>query len=181
MLQEVYFGYYVKPNTSKILLAISKRKKILRTYLENHRGLLHGEYVIDQVELDDSDLILKYEDYTITEYERYYIPNIDQLIIEYYARDIDTELLDTIQRLTHLAAMITNIKTISLKEENCILDSIRTINGFRGSPKVMKKLNKEYALSHSILYSDIQEYLSCVRQFKEMRDYEEYYKGAVIE
>ena len=66
-IQEVYMGYYVRNNIST-LLAVSKKRSVLKNYLENHRGLNPFEYDIIKQEISDNELMIKYSDYIISNF-----------------------------------------------------------------------------------------------------------------
>lgn len=171
-----YIGYYKNK-----VLAISKHKEILVNYLENHRRLNKSQYTVEKEYLSDSDIVLKYDDYVISEYNGYFIPNIDQNIIDLHSNSIDQELLSTIEQLKHITTLSSNIKKISEDDINQMINTIKILINIRKKPKLLNKLNKQYQINHSILYSDIDEYLKEIRMYKEMIDMNLTYKNALVE
>lgn len=174
-----YIGYYA--NKKDILLAVSKTKEILINYLENHRGLKKYQYRIEKDYLSDTDLVLKYDYYTISEYNGYFIPNIDQNIIEYQSNSIDQEINNTIIQLTHIALLSSNVKQIQKNEISQMVNVIKLLKKFRKTPKILNKLNKQHQITHSILYCEIDEYLTEVRRYTEMIEMNTCYKNMLVE
>ena len=166
----IYFGYYYRGPNSKTLLGISKSKSIIKTYLENHRGLDSNEYLIEPDIISEDDLLVKYDDYLITEYGDYYIPNIDQSIIEIYSSSIDMEIVNTVNQLKHIVILSDGVKKISSEESQILIDAIKVLTNFKKKPKILTKLNKQYAITHSLLYCDIKEYLNTVSSYRSMVD-----------
>ena len=178
-LHKCYIGYYTEKRD--IVLAVSKKKEILLNYLENHRGLLKYQYKIEKTYLSDTDLIVKYENQTISEYNGYFIPSIDQNIIEIYSNSIDRELIATIDQLTHIAALSSKVKHISKGELYQIINTIKILKKFKDSSKIMNKMNKIDQINHSILYCNINEYLTEIRRYNDMIDSHRYYKNTLVE
>ena len=173
-----YLGYYHQKHK---LLAISSNKELLINYLTNHRGLKSYEYVIEKDYISDTDLLLKYDNFIITEYNGYCIPNIDQNIIELHSHSIDQELIATIEQLKHIALLSTNVKKISEEDVRQMISTIKILSNIKSKPKVLNKLNKQNQINHSILYCDIEEYLLQLRQYNELCEYNSRYNNALVE
>ena len=179
-LHKLYFGYYYKSQNQKTLLGISKNKSIMKNYLENHRGLNPNEYVIESERTSEGDILVKYDDYLITEYGDYYIPNIDQTIIDLYSSSIDMEIVNTINQLKHIVILSTDIKKISIEESEILVNAIKVLTRFRKKPKILNKLNKQYSITHSLLYCDIKEYLNSVSSYKSMVELDRDYRNVLM-
>jgi hypothetical protein len=173
-----YIGYYTKINR---IIAISKHKEILINYLENHRGLNQIQYEIKKEYLTDTDLLIKYDNYIISDYNGYFIPNIDQNIIEFHTNSIDKELVCTIEQLKHIISLSMNVKKVNKDEIDQMIKTVKILIKFKNSNKILSKLNKQYQISHSILYCNIDEYLLEVRRYNDMIEMNYAYKNALYD
>lgn len=158
----VYIGYY-----KDHIIAISKMKEVVKNYLENHRSLKKGMYSIKKDILSDTDLILKYDEYIISEFHGYYIPKIDQDIITLYSRSIEAELSNTIESLKHLTILCSNVKKISQEEVSSMVASLKCLNRIQKNDKLLYKLNKQENYNCSFLFTNIEDYLSEIRRYKD--------------
>ena len=172
----VYIGYYVKYNK---ILCISTDKKMIINYMENHRGLLPDNYDIQKKELSDTEILIKYENYIISEYNGYYIPYIDQCIISIDTNSLYEDIWNTINGLKKITVLSSNVKKISKNDLNILIDSIGVLNSFIKKPKILNKINKEYSLTNSILFCDIEIYFSKINLFNEMKDWDKSFNNAL--
>lgn len=167
-IHEVYIGYYEKNDISTVL-AVSNKKSIVKNYLENHRGLNPTQYDIQKHELTDTEILVKYEDYVISSYMGYYIPEIDQCIIELYGDDIDILIDSTIDNLKKIYVLSNNVKKIKKTDSNILLNALKILISFK-SNKIVNKLKKENNKTSSILFCDIDDYLTYIRMYNDQRN-----------
>lgn len=175
--EEVYFGSY-KPRDT--IICIGKNRKIVENYLINHRMLNSDEFEIELKQISQSSLLLKYDDYIITEYNGYFIPNIDQMIIEAYSHQTDDLLQNCINDLKHITLLSTHIKKIPKEDVNILISSLKILMKLR-NPKLINKLVDEDKKSNSILFCPIDKYLSEVRRFIDIREMNQRYKFVMME
>lgn len=166
----VYMGYYLQSPYNRTLLAVSKEKDILKTYLEYHRGLPKDKYVIESEELTDIELLSKYENKVMVNWHNYFIPNIDAIIIDIYSKSIDVEITQVVSQLQKILLISKDIKKIPISDNDNIMKAMRTLNGFLRKPKIINKMAKLDAVNNSILFCDIQEYLQTVKSFEDIKD-----------
>lgn len=174
----VYIGYYIKNHR---MICVSTNKKLISNYMENHRGLSSKEYFIDKEELDDTEILLKYDDYVISDYNGYYIPNIDQCIISMDSNSLLDEIRITINHVKNIALLSSNIKKIPDSDVNTLLNTIKVLNSFTKKPKILNKLNNEYCLTHSVLFCDMEQYISEIIRYKELREYDRSFNNALAD
>lgn len=162
--QEVYIAYY-----KDRVIAVSSDKELIHNYMESHRSLDRDQYIIKKEDIPDIDLITKYDDYIITEFHGYHIPNIDQEIISIYSKSIDSELFNTIESLKHIIILSTGVKQLSKKGEEIqsMVNTLKILNKIRNNDKLLKKLNKQENYVCSILYSNIDDYLDGIRRYQD--------------
>lgn len=172
----VYIGYYVKYNK---ILCISTDKKMIINYMENHRGLSMDKYNIEKKDLSDTEILIKYENYIISEYNGYYIPYIDQCIISIDSNSLYEDIWDTINKLKKITILSSNVKKVSENDIDTLIDSIKVLDSFIKKPKILNKLNKEYGLTNSILFCDIDKYFTKINLFNEMKDWDRSFNNAL--
>ena len=177
-IQEVYMGYYVRNNIST-LLAVSKKRSVLKNYLENHRGLNPFEYDIIKQEISDNELMIKYSDYIISNFIGYYIPEIDQVIISIYSEDVDMLINNTIENLKRIYMLSSNVKKILKRDNIILLDAIKKLLEFR-SNHIIKKLKKASNKNSPILFCGIKEYLEYIRGYQEQREMNSRYRDLMM-
>lgn len=161
----MYFGYY--HNT---LLIVGNDESLVKLYLTKHRHLHKDEYTIESNYIIGNDLYLRYDDEHMIEWNGYFIPTIDSILIEFYYNNIGNEVDQTIQNLKHLAILSEGIKKIPIEYKTNIINSIKILSELRSKPKIMKKLDNVEKLDNSILYENIDEYLRLKKDFIEIRD-----------
>jgi len=161
----VYIAYYDKGN---ILLATSKKKKLLKDYIEQIRLLKPKDYYIEEEILDYSYYYTKYELYILNEFYNLILPQIDIDIINMEYGQLETELETTINKLKYFAFIINNIKD-SKDNLACVLDNIKVLNNYKEDKKQYKKILKSHLLSHPVLTSNIDEYFQLVTIYKEYK------------
>lgn len=161
----MYFGYY-----HNILLIVGDDENLVKLYLTKHRHLHKDEYVIENNYIIGNDLYLRYDDERMIEWNGYFIPNIDSILIEFYYKSIDNEIDQSIQNLKHLAILSEGIKKIPIEYKTNIINSIKILSELRSKPKIIKKLDDMEKLDNSILYENIEEYLRLKKDFIEITD-----------
>ena len=169
--EKVYVGYY---RHSKI--AISKQKKLVKNYMEYHRGLKKFEYQIEKEYMRDIDLISTYDKLIISEFNGFYIPEIDQIIIEIDSDEITQELNICEETLKHITALSSDIKKVSDKDISILIQSIRILDKFKKSKKILNKLEIRNLESHEILFCPIDEYMKAVHLRMEIIEMDKRYK-----
>lgn len=178
-IHEVYLGYYIPKSNVRYLLGVSKKKMVIKNYLENHRGLDEIEYSIEKEELSDSELLIKYSDYIISEYYGYYIPEIDQTLIELYSPNIQDLLNITINNLKEIYLLSNNIKKIDYSDNLRIMYSIKSLMKFK-SKSIINKLERKSYKTSPILFCNIEEYMRYIRTFQEEREMNNRYKDIIM-
>ena len=168
-IQEVYIGYYFRSNYNKKILGVSKKKSVIKNYLENHRGLTPNQYLIVREEMNDIDLLAKYSDYIISSFMGYYIPEIDQCIIEIYSEDVNILIDNTIENLKRIYLLSENVKKVPEVESRMLLNTIKVLLHLK-SFRIIKKLKKQSTKSSPILFCNINEYLDYVRSYQDQRE-----------
>ena len=103
----VYKGIYKNK-----VMSIAKSKEIVKNYMEEHRGLSKSEYQLEEDIMTDIELLIENEDYVISEFHGYYIPYIDQLIIESNELEIKYLIENTINSLKQILLLSENVKKI---------------------------------------------------------------------
>lgn len=181
--QKVYMGFYLpKGNeSSKKLLGISKHKDIIKTYLEHHRGLNTNCYNIEKAYISDADLLLKYSDFIISKFHGYYIPDIDQMIIECYSKQIEEDINNTIDSLKRITLLSMDIKRIPRSETASLINTLNILTKYSDSPKILEKMRTKNIHTEPFLFCDIDEYLSMIRSFKDNRELSRMYMYALYE
>lgn len=169
--EKVYIGYY---NHSKI--AISQQKKLVKNYMEYHRGLRKSEYRIEKEYVRDIDLISTYDKLIISEFNGFYIPEIDQIIIELDSNEISQEIQSCEEYLKHITALASDLKKVSDKDISILIQSIRILDRFKKSGKILNKLEIRNLESHEILFCPIDEYIQAVNLRMEMIEMDRRYK-----
>lgn len=161
--QELYIGYY----RNKIL-CMHQNKEIVKTYLTINRKLMDDEYEIKKETIREIDLCLKYEDYIIVEYNKFYIPNIDTVVIEMDCSNLHKELETTIDRVKDLVFKISHIEKDKANIK-ILVSAINILTSFNKNKKY-KKLYKESTKYHPILYCNIQEYFQYIEYINSYRN-----------
>lgn len=174
----IYIGYYTKNHK---MICVSINKQLVINYMENHRGLTSNRYYIEKEEVDDTDILLKYDDYVISDYNGYYIPNIDQCLISIDANALPEDIMNTIDHLKNIAILSSNVKKIPEKDFESLINAIKVLNSFIKKSKVLNKLNREYCLTHSILFCDMEQYITKINNYKEMKDWDKSFNNALAE
>lgn len=118
----------------------------------------------------DQEILLRYEDQCITEFYGHYIPNIDVEMIEFYAMDIDKELIETREDLRKLIILAMGVDSVSKEEVNTLLEALKIIGNFATDDDIYYDLSKEDVYNNSILYAPMDEYLEQMRIFKDMKE-----------
>lgn len=175
-IHTVYIGYYIRNDK---ILCISTDKELVVSYLENHRGLNSDTYYIEKRKLSDTEILIKYEYYVISEFNDYYIPYIDQCIISMSTNSLYNDIINIMNELKKITILSSNIKKITKNECSTLVDAIKVLESFAKRPKILNKLNKEYKLSHSILFCDIDQYFMKVNLFYEMKDWDMSFNNAL--
>ena len=178
MCHIIYIGYYVK---SHQLLCVSTNKQLVINYMENHRGLTSKNYYIEKEKSTETEILLKFDKYVISEYNGYYIPNIDQCIIDIAANTLPENIITTIEQLKEITLLSSNVKQVSKNDFETLVNSIKILNSFIKKSKIINKLNKEYCITHSILFCDIDEYLKKLRIYREMKDFDKSFNNALAD
>lgn len=178
-IKEVYIGYYHKSNKITYILGVSKKKMVIKNYLENHRGLNPVEYTIERECLTDNELLIKYSDYIISEYLGYYIPEIDQSIIEIYSNDISNLIDTTVNNLKSIYLLADNVNKINFNKKDILLSALKILISFK-SRSVLRKLEKQSYKTSPILFCEINEYLQYVRNYQEQRDINSRFKDLTM-
>lgn len=160
----LYFGYY-----KDILYAISSSKEAIKTYFELHRNLDSDQYEIEEEDKLESDLILNYEDMLLTRWRYYFIPNIDVTMLELYEHTIDTRIEQIIQDLKDFAIIAMNVKKVANEDVEKMIDSIKVLQKFKETPKIMNKMAELNTIDNSILFMDMEDYISHLRAFNDMK------------
>lgn len=176
----IYKGYYCKKHND-ILLCVSSSKEIVKNYLINHRNLSKGEYFIEKEDVSDIDLVTKYDDYLMSEYYGYFIPAIDQVIIEMNSKSIEEILSNTMESIKYIITISDSIKSIERYEMSNLLNCYKTLNNFKINHKKLKKLENKHIKTDEFFFVDIDEYLKSINSFKELRDMNTRYKYALYD
>ena len=171
---KVFFGYYT--GTHRRLLCIAKEKDIVMNYLQNHRGLQKKEFQIEKSYLSDTEIVSKYENYVISEYNGYYIPYIDQLYIELHGKTMSDEIQELIRSMCRIITLSKDIKKIPREDISVLMKATNILVAFRKEPKVLSKLTKNDQLYNSILYCPIHEYISSITTLEEMMNMDQTFK-----
>lgn len=158
----VYMGYF-----NNKLYAISKDRKLVKYYMEGHRGLAKGNYEIREEEVSDTDMILKYEDYVIEEYHNFYIPHIDSVIIDIHCSSLESEFQSVILSLKKFTILISHLKNTD-SDVSILANAIKILLSYSTNKKY-KKLKKINVKSHQLLYCDIKTYRKYISNYNEMR------------
>ena len=162
-LIQAYFGLY-----QDNIYAVSTDKKLIKLYFEELRGLNKTDYQIEKRNIFQSDLLLRYDDQYLVDWNGYFIPNIDTSIISIENKSIDTELMDTIRNLKHIILLTQDINAVSSKEKYKLLDALNTLNKIKKSSKITQKMEKTNSIEYSILYISMDEYIHHLNSFREM-------------
>lgn len=181
--QDVYMGFYLpKGNTyNKKLLGISKYKDIIKTYLEHHRGLHNNQYKIEKTCISDSDLLLKYNDFIISKFHGYYIPEIDQVIISCYSKQIEIDINNTINSLKRITLLSMDVKKIPKSDTASMINTLNILTKYSDNPRIIDKMNIKNIHTEPFLFCEIDEYLSTIRSFKDNRELDRMYMYAMYE
>lgn len=169
--EKVYVGYY-----DNIKIALSNQKKLVKNYMEFHRGLIKSEYRIEKEYVRDIDLISTYDKIIISEFNGFFIPEIDQLIIEMNSNEIYQEISMCEDLLKHITSLASDLKKVSDKDISILIQSIRIIDRFKKSGKIIDKLETRNLESHTILFCPIDMYLKEVHLKLEMIEMDKQYR-----
>lgn len=168
----VFLGYYVNMVDGKCktrqLICLSKKKKLVKFYLETYRNLEKYDYVIIKKYITYSEMISTYEKYTIIEWQGHYIPLIDKLMMEYYITDSMEEnfLKDLTMMLTRLVSVSDNIKGVHREDQVILTNSVNVLLEIQRNPKIKKRI--ENALLEEHLYTPIDDYIKDIALIIEM-------------
>lgn len=179
-VHKIYKGYYIN-RRNEILIAVSNEKTLIENYFINHRMLHPSQFSIVKEYADDIDIVTKYSDYVISEYNGYYIPEIDQISIGVNSHTIDIEIENTINNIKDIISLSKNIKKVSKSEIGSMIHTIEILSKMLKSKKILNKLNEESELSDPILFCNMEKYLELIKSYKEMRDMNRAYKNALLE
>jgi len=170
----IYIGYYKNK-----IIAVSEDKKVVKYYMENHRGLKKHQYIIEDAYVSDTDMIVKYEDYLIEEYYGFYIPRIDRYIIDMDIAFLADEVSTLIERIKQFIILISHLKKSS-NDIQILVSAIKVLSNYTAKKKY-KKIRKEAIKSHELLYcDDIDKYMIKVRNYKEMIEMNNAYNNAWV-
>ena len=147
---------------------MSESKEVVITYLEQLRGLRKKEYEIQKEEILESGISLQYEDIYATEWNGFYIPTIDISIINTMAKPAKEEIDNTINILTSLLLVSKDIKKVRNSEITSIIDTIRALDRFRNTPKIINKIEFTSTIQNSILYMPMKKYVQTLNSYKNM-------------
>lgn len=172
MNTRVYIGYY---KSQKIIIAT--QKKVIKNYLQLHRGLTKKEYEIEEEFLPEYEILGKYEDLVVQEYDGYYLPSIDSEIMELYENPIEKELSESANTLKKLILLTKEMKKVSKKDTMVLHASLQLINAYLQDPKILDELNEKDQMTSSILYSPMEIYLKEVSRYREIRDMQKIYRN----
>ena len=162
-MESVYMAYY-----KSRIIAISKKEKLVRNYMEAHRYLTKKEYEIELQSLSETQLMLYHEDQILTEFYGYYIPNIDVVIIEMYSNGISIQINQAIEGIKNIAILSNQVKRLR-PEVDQMIKMIKTLKEMQSSQKIINKLNYQDTLLNSILFCNMDEYLKALNQYEDIK------------
>ena len=179
--QKVYMGYINTRKYKNKLIAISSNKEIVKSYLESHRGLTKNQYYIESEYYTESELLLKYGDHIISEFEGYYIPEIDQEAIQMNSTDIGIEIISCFNALKHITLLSSEIKKFNKSDLATLLDALKILNTMQKKNKMLTKLEIKNMSLDTLLFCDIDEYFSKISSYKNTREMNQRYKYALYD
>lgn len=162
---EVYFGYF-----NNIIYIISESKDVVITYFEQLRGLSKTQYEIKKKRILESELSTSFEDEYASEWNGFYIPNIDIIIINMMEKPLIEEIETIIDILKMIIVSAQDIKKIKREEIITLVNSIKILQRFSSTPKIMNKLEENNTMQNSILFSSMKKYIESLSRFKNIRD-----------
>ena len=148
-------------------IAISEKEKLIRTYMEAHRFLTRRDYEVEEKSMSETQLMLYHEDYVLTEYNGYYIPNIDVTIIEMYGNSVNNQINQAIEGVKNIAILANQVKKLQ-PEVDQMIKVIKMFKKLQSSQKILRKLNYQDFLLNSILFIEMEEYTKILNQYQEM-------------
>lgn len=160
-----YKGYY-----GNILICCSTDKKLIHQYMQYHRHLSPKEYSIKKEIGTEIDLYQN-EDYLITAYGDYYIPNIDILTIETFHIGIKNRLQSTVDTLqligySFLSSKKKKWRILGKFFQKAVEECIHIYQ----NEKALKLIDETDIISNSILYEkDIKVYLRAIQNVQDMK------------
>lgn len=154
----IWVGYYV-PSDGKtpILLCVSESKKEVKQYLKTYRGLSKGEYQIIHEEVSYGDLLAKYENYIIGEWNGHRIPFIDQMTMSLVPDFKSRFLKDAILELHHIAGYSEDIQQITREEKAILKRGVQILLRFDQNKKILDRLSIQYL--NDTLFAPIDQHL----------------------
>lgn len=162
-LQSFYFSFYEK---SIQPIAVSNSKELVKIYMETHRYTKN--YEIKEVKLYQKDVLTEYNDSFISQYENWYIPNIDIEIIKSGRRNLEREVNDVLEHLKSIILLVKDIKKVSNEEKEILIKAFQVVSQLKTRKKVWEKMIDNYKLS-DLLFMEIDEYLRMKEVYIQMR------------
>lgn len=164
-------GFSIKP------IAVSNNKSLVREYMENHRFLKPKYYRIETLNnLSDHDVFVMFNDQLLVEYEGYYLPSIDTVMIEFYKRSMRAEIYNTIKSLGTIDLLVKESKIVSDSERDDLYHAMKTLTKFMRTNEIMDEIEHEDLITNSIIFEDIQSYMKDLACFDEMMDMHRMYE-----
>lgn len=171
-----YYAGYVKRFPNKPI-AVSDNKNLLKEYMENHRFIKPNHYEIEIINnLSDQEVFIMYNDQLLVEYNGYYLPSIDTMMIDFYKVSMKTELYNTIKSLSKISLFVKESKLVYDFEKDELYNALRILTKFMKTDKIMDEIEHEALITNSIIFEDVQSYMQDLACFNEMMEMHQRYE-----
>ena len=104
---EIYMGTYKNK-----IYAVSQSRDLVFTYLHTMRKLDVDKFKITKQTIFESELTTEYEDQVLVEYNGYYIPNIDVVLIGLHSKELCENMNNTIDELKRYIVLSNEVKRV---------------------------------------------------------------------
>lgn len=176
-IQDYYFAYYRNIITP---IAISPLRELVVEYMESHRFVKPGKYIIRKERFRQGEILLDYQDSLIENYENWYLPMIDIEMIKLCQRDLERDIDEIVEGLKAVLLVTQAVKKIPVSDKDTILRAMQIINGFKKKKKIWNKMVDEYKLT-DLIFMKMDEYWNRRIIYKERKEARERWMYAIEE